>query len=300
MHIKEFLSLGTYLNINNDKIFVIDIGKSDNTIVIINGYPTVSYDYHKVIIELAKHYRVIIHDHFGFGFSDLPNSYCFSIIDQADVCIKVWKKLNLKKFKILASNYGSKVAKELLYRKNANLLPFNITSLAIANNSKKDYYVNLNTIQQLLENKNISKYKELLIEYKNRNLFNDIEDTEIETVNNDVKIEKIWKKFNQIVGQKEVLVLSSYNEESYIYWHRWMKAIKDSKIPVKIFWRKDDLANINSLMLKLATSQPKNVEIIENKNCFVIENEPVSWLLMVLKELDKTTFSLIKNKFVSI
>jgi len=300
MHIKEFLSLGTYLKINNDKVFVIDIGKSYSTIVIINGYPTVSYDFHKVVLELSKYYRVIIHDHFGFGFSDLPNSYCFSILDQADVCIKIWQKLNLKKFKILASNYGAKVAKELLYRKNANLLPFNITSLTIANNSKKDYRLHLESIQQLSNNENISKYKEILIEYKNRNFFNDIENTDVKVVNSDLKIQKIWKKFNQIVGQKEVLVLSSYNEENFIYWHRWMKAIKDSKIPVKIFWRKDDISNINDLMLNLATSQPKNVAIIENKNCFVIESEPISWLLLVLKETDKTTYNLIKNKFVSI
>lgn len=97
MELNQFLSQGKYLDIDNNKLFVIDTEKGINgsteTIVIINGFPTISYDYYKVINELKNHYRVIVFDHFGFGFSNLPDTYCFSLIYQADVCIKLWSKL---------------------------------------------------------------------------------------------------------------------------------------------------------------------------------------------------------------
>ncbi|WP_405566517.1 alpha/beta hydrolase [Polaribacter sp. Asnod6-C07] len=295
MLLKDFKKLGNYYKVNNNNVFVIDLGNHKNTVVIISGYPLISYDFHKIILQLSEFYRVVIHDHFGFGLTELPNSYCYSIIDQADVCIKIWKKLNLKEFQIIASNYGDKVAKEILYRSNVNLLPFKITGITISNSSNKDYFVKLKTISKLIDNSKISKYKEVLRNYSTKNFFNNklLEQKENE------KIERIWQKFNEIEGQKETLVLCSFNEENFLYWHRWVKALKDSKIPIKIFWRKDDIANIKDLLLNLATTQPKNVEIIENKKCLVIENNPLRWLLMILKEIDLRNYNSLKTLYIN-
>ncbi|MBU3012542.1 hypothetical protein KO506_14105 [Polaribacter vadi] len=295
MLLKDFKKLGNYYKVNNNNVFVIDLGNHKNTVVIISGYPLISYDFHKIILQLSEFYRVVIHDHFGFGLTELPNSYCYSIIDQADVCIKIWKKLNLKEFQIIASNYGDKVAKEILYRSNVNLLPFKITGITISNSSNKDYFVKLKTISKLINNSKISKYKEVLRNYSTKNFFNNklLEQKENE------KIERIWQKFNEMEGQKETLVLSSFNEENFLYWHRWVKALKDSKIPIKIFWRKDDIANIKDLLLNLATTQPKNVEIIENKKCLVIENNPLRWLLMILKEIDLRNYNSLKTLYIN-
>lgn len=69
---------GSFVNVFDKNIFVIDsknnnsskIDKTQETLVILHGYPTSSFDYHKVLEDLSKEYRVIIHDHLGFGFSD--------------------------------------------------------------------------------------------------------------------------------------------------------------------------------------------------------------------------------------
>ncbi|APZ47143.1 hypothetical protein BW723_12990 [Polaribacter reichenbachii] len=295
MLLKDFKALGNYYTVKNNNVFVIDKGDHKNTIVFISGYPSISYDYHKIILQLSEFYRVIIHDHLGFGLSELPNSYCFSIIDQADVCVEVWKQLKLKNFQIIASNYGDKVAKEILYRNNANILPFKITSITLSNSTNKEYFTKLKTISNLINNRKICKYKEVLKNYTTKDFFknNGLEKKE------DDKVLRIWQKFNEMEGQKETLVLSSYNDENFLYWHRWIKALRDSKIPVKIFWRKDDLENIKDLLLNLATTQPKNVEIIENKKCLVIENNPLRWLLMILKEIDTTKYNSLKTMFIN-
>ena len=43
------------------------------TLILIHGFPTSSYDYHKVLEEgWLDEYRVVLFDHVGFGFSDKP------------------------------------------------------------------------------------------------------------------------------------------------------------------------------------------------------------------------------------
>lgn len=299
MTAQEWKSYGKFVRINNNDLFVIDTDEtsSKETIVIINGYPSTSYDYHKILPALSEFYRVIVHDHFGFGFSDLPDTYCFSLMDQANVCIELWRKLNLKSFSILADGYGSKIAKEILYKKNANLISFNIKKLLICNSVKNDFYSDLNTITALIRNKKLAKYKNILMNYKN-NLFYELS-VENKKYEDKAKIDKIWQKFNELEHQKEALVLCCYNEENFLYWHRWMSALKETNIPVKIFWRKDDFANIKDLLLNLASDHHNNIEIIENKHCFVLDREPINWLLMILRELDQTAYHSYKYEFAT-
>lgn len=301
MTAEEWKSYGKFVTIDNNNIFVIDTADSTTTketLVLLVGHPMLSYDYHKIILLLSKHYRVIVHDNFGFGFSDLPNSYCYSIIDQANVSIELWRKLNLKNFSIIASQYGAMVAKEILYKKNANLIPFNIKSIVFSNNNSKQLYKSLGAISSLINNKKLAKYKDVLVDYKNKKLFYSFNDDETnKKYGNQDKIDTLWKKFNELENQKEVLVLSSYNEEIYLYWHRWVKALRDSKIPIKFFWRKDDITSIKEILLQLATFQKNNIKIIENSKCYVIEEEPKCWLLMILKELDKSIYYSLKEEY---
>ena len=68
MTAEDWKNKGEFITIFNRKIFVIDEGNSEETLVILHGYPTSSFDYYKVLPELTKKYRVIVHDHLGFGF----------------------------------------------------------------------------------------------------------------------------------------------------------------------------------------------------------------------------------------
>ena len=115
----EWLKKGEFRTIFNHKIFTIDAGEKDKPIlVILHGYPTSSYDYYKVLNQLTKKYRVIVHDHLGYGFSDKPLDYSYSLIEQADVALALWKQLGISKFTLLAHDYGTSVATEIIARLN--------------------------------------------------------------------------------------------------------------------------------------------------------------------------------------
>ncbi len=304
MTAQDWKNLGKFVNIDDNNLFVIDtdpIASKKETIVIISGYPLNSYDYHQIIGMLKDYYRVIIHDHAGFGFSDEPQNFTYSILDHANDCVKLYSKLKLKEFTIIASQYGAMIAKELLHKKNYNLIPFQIKDVVITKNNSDQLYSSINAIYYLNSNKKLPKYKEVLANYTDKSLFNTHDNSAFdEKYKDDEKVRVIWENFQTKEKQKEILVLSSYNEEIFLYWHRWINAMKESKVRIHYFWRKDDFTNIQDALLLSSTYQKENIQMVENRNCYTIENEPKSWLLMVLDEIDKNIFHTVKREtFVS-
>ena len=298
MDSQSWKSHGEYINVNGSNIFVVDTKKNQasvNTIVIISGYPTTAYDYRKILPILSEHYRVVVHDHLGFGFSDVPNSFCYSLIDQADTCVELWKKLKLKNIIVLADSYGNKVAKELIYRSNHHLIPFNFAKILFCNSVNFNDYIDLRTISNLIKNKKLVKYKEVMLHHKEELFYAGTDD--YTKYQDEDRVRKIWTKFNSDPHQKEILTLCSYNEEQYLHYHRWMEAFKETEIPIKIFWRKDNFQNIKNVLLHVACKTRDNIEIIENEKCFVLDEDTLMWTLMIVKEINVNIYHSLKFKY---
>ncbi|PQJ81640.1 alpha/beta fold hydrolase [Polaribacter glomeratus] len=283
MTAEDWKSRGKFYSVANQNIFVIDEGSSLDTIVILHGYPTSSYDYSKILPELSKHYRVVIHDHLGFGFSDKPKSYTYSLIDQADFALQLWHKIGLKEVTILAHDYGTSVAKEILSRKNHNLIPLKIKRIILCNSSMRLEYLHLRNMDKLLKDKKLGRYiarltnygfKKIKDKFKNKNL-----NPEIHT---NYDINKVWDKLDTSEGKNEILLLSNFINERYTFWHRWTEALKNSEIPVKIIWEKSDPVAIKEIAIVLATEEiNENLDWIENERYFSILENPTNWLNLV-------------------
>ena len=94
--IQTWHSLGSLLEVLRKKMFVVTKGTSEETIILIHGFPSSSFDYFDVIDTLSVSYRVVVFDHIGFGFSDKPINYTYSLIDQAEQAIALWQQLEIK------------------------------------------------------------------------------------------------------------------------------------------------------------------------------------------------------------
>ena len=55
------------------------------TVLLLHGFPTWSYDYAEVADDLARDHDVITLDFLGYGASDKPNPYDYSVAESADV-----------------------------------------------------------------------------------------------------------------------------------------------------------------------------------------------------------------------
>jgi pimeloyl-ACP methyl ester carboxylesterase len=281
---------GKFVTIDNKKIFVIDEGNNPGTLVILHGYPTSSYDYCRVIPELSHYFRIIIHDHLGFGFSDKPDSLTYSLIDQADIALKLWSKLGLKSVSILAHDYGTSIAKEILARKNHNLIPIRINKMYLCSSSMRLEHLHLRNVDKLLKDRKLGKYISRLTSYGYRKIKRKFKKENINyQLQKDYDIKDMWNQMDSTEGQKEVHFLSNYINERYTYWHRWTNALKETQIPVKIFWEKTDPVAIKEIAIVLATeNENKYLVWIENVRHYSILETPNSWIKLVFEYQHRT------------
>lgn len=291
MTANDWKSKGEFITVNDRKLFVIDTSSffsSDNkipteTMVILHGYPTSSYDYYKVLPELSKHYRVIIHDHLGFGFSDKPLDYSYSLLDQADIALQLWQQLGVKKTHLLAHDYGTSVATEIIARNNNHELTIEIEKLTLCNGSMHIELSQLRTIQKLLKNKWLGKYVAKLTTYAifSKNLRNVYFD-KTKVSNNELK--DMWMQLEYNEGRKVIHKLSQYINERYTYWNRWIGALKETNLQTNIVWAKNDPVAVPAIARLIATEISNNKLFwIENTGHFPMLENPDEWLNCILK-----------------
>ncbi|MEQ8353123.1 MAG: alpha/beta hydrolase [Leptospiraceae bacterium] len=117
MSVNTWKGKGQYFNYRDQNIFYVDEGQGP-ALVLLHGFPTSSYDWSYVWHGFPQ-YRKIAPDFIGFGYSDKPGKYHYSLIDQASLVEGLLEKLNIRDYHILAHDYGDTVAQELLARHEA-------------------------------------------------------------------------------------------------------------------------------------------------------------------------------------
>ena len=85
-------------------------------LLLIHGFPTASIDWQHIWPALSDHFRLVTLDMIGFGLSDKPLDYAYSIHDQADIFQNLLNTLDISHYHIIAHDYGDTVAQELLAR----------------------------------------------------------------------------------------------------------------------------------------------------------------------------------------
>jgi pimeloyl-ACP methyl ester carboxylesterase len=226
---------------------------------------------------------VIIHDHLGFGFSDKPLDYSYSLLDQADLALQLWQLLGVKKVHLLAHDYGTSVATEIIARNNNHELTIEIEKLTLCNGSMHIELSQLRTIQKLLKNKWLGKYVAKLTTYAifSKNLRNVYFD-KTKVSNNELK--DMWMQLEYNEGRKVIHKLSQYINERYTYWNRWIGALKETNLQTNIVWAKNDPVAVPAIARLIATEISNNKLFwIENTGHFPMLENPDEWLNCILK-----------------
>lgn len=117
--LEEWRAKGRMEKLNGFDVFCIEQDRPDaETILLIHGFPTASWDWQGIWSDLAQNYRLVAIDMPGFGFSEKPKGHSYSIMEQADTVEAYVDHLGLTKYHVLAHDYGDTVAQELLARQN--------------------------------------------------------------------------------------------------------------------------------------------------------------------------------------
>eukprot|EP00026_Physarum_polycephalum_P010049 Phypoly_transcript_10197.p1 GENE.Phypoly_transcript_10197~~Phypoly_transcript_10197.p1 ORF type:complete len:339 (+),score=42.09 Phypoly_transcript_10197:15-1031(+) len=134
--VDDWKAQGAFFEFEGNKIFYIDKLNKEQTLLILHGFPTCSWDFSHIVPNISVRYRAVLLDMLGFGLSDKPKNHKYSIMEQADIALALMQKLEITDFHILAHDYGVSVAQEIIARKQnteKESEKFNILSVAFLN-----------------------------------------------------------------------------------------------------------------------------------------------------------------------
>jgi pimeloyl-ACP methyl ester carboxylesterase len=275
---------GSLIPVYNKNIFTIDTGGNHrNCIVILHGYLSSSYDYHKILPELSKNNRVIIQDLIGFGFSDkLENKY-FTIIDQTDYVLELWNILELDNFTLFSHDYGNLITKEILARQNAQSTNIDIKKIYFCNGGipiNHHKYLDLNQFYKDDVSKKMISMLTSFGVYKKvmKSFFYD------ETKITDDVLNEMWLQLEHNNGRDIINFIYHYVRERKIFWNRWINALKETEIPIELIWGNEDEITEDSIHnLKEKEIDNSNISWIKNSGHFPMLESPKAWLKCILK-----------------
>ena len=103
-------------------------------LLILHGFPSSSFDFHRVVDRLAAHRRVLLFDLLGYGLSEKPDlAYSFAL--QADIAMAFVDDLGVDRLGLLTHDVGDTLGGELLARQLEGRWPVEITDRVLTNGS---------------------------------------------------------------------------------------------------------------------------------------------------------------------
>lgn len=240
MNAQDWKNVGEMRTVGQHGVFCVDTGGDKPVLAILHGYPTSSYDYWRALPALSERYRVVVHDHVGFGFSDKPKDYSYSLFEQADHAILLWQQLGITSAHLLAHDYGTSVATELVARRNLGVEPIEFRSLTLCNGSMHIEMANLRVIQRLLKTPRLGEAiaklaSEPLFRRNIRNIFHD------KTFLSDAEIHEMFVMMMEEGGREVAPAIIRYLDERWKFWHRWIGALRAIEgLPVHVVWAEED------------------------------------------------------------
>ena len=85
MDIQSWKNAGQYFTYKERHQIFYQLGGNGENLILLHGFPTSSWDWNKRWPELTERFKVFAPDFIGFGYSDKPKKYTYSIHDQADL-----------------------------------------------------------------------------------------------------------------------------------------------------------------------------------------------------------------------
>lgn len=287
MNAHEWRQRGEMRRVGEHQVFCVDTGGTKPPLLILHGYPTSSYDYWRALPILAERYRVIVHDHLGFGFSDKPLDYSYSLIDQADHAIMLWQDAGITEADLIAHDYGTSVATELLARRRVGSEPIKLRSLTLSNGSMHIELAKLRVVQRLLKSKSLGDFFSRLsspwLFHRNiRKIFAD------PSFLSDEELEAMWTQLVGGNGRAVLPAVTRYIDERYKLWYRWIGALRHTDLPVHIVWARQDPVAIEKMAHVLHEEiSNSDLQLLDGVGHFPMIEASERWCAAVLGALCK-------------
>ena len=219
-------------------------------LVCFHGFPTSSWDWHRILPLLTPHFRVLLFDFPGYGLSGKPAERDYSLLRQMDATEALLQLLGIKEFDLLAHDMGASVACELLYRLQESETTLKLRSLTMLN---AGIYMDMH--QALLTQKllrtpvlgrvvaRLSSYR--LFRYQYPNVYADPDNFDEE------HYRQQWSLIMHNNGRRVMEKIAGYMRERRRNGERWLGPLHQTSVPFKLIWGCEDPIAVYAIAEKL-------------------------------------------------
>lgn len=225
-------------------------------LVCFHGFPTSSWDWHKLLPLLTPHYRVLIFDFPGYGLSDKPVGRDYSLLRQLDASEALLDLLGINEFDLLAHDMGASVACELLYRLQESQTSLHLRSLTLLNAGLyMDMHQPLLT-QRLLRTPLVGELFARLSSYRVfRHQYPRVY-AQPDTFDED-HYRQQWSLILNNNGRQTLAKIAGYMKERKRRGDRWLGPLHHARLPLKLIWGRLDPIAVFAIAEQLQANNPR-------------------------------------------
>lgn len=244
---------GRFIATPDGEVFVVRLGGGDGIpVLVLHGFPTSSWDFAACVASLASERPVVLFDFLGFGLSDKPVRYAYSLLEQADVALAVARAEGITRAHVWAHDMGTSVATELVARRERIGLPFELVSLTLMNGSVHIELAHLTPGQKVLRTKAGPLFARLMnataFRVQMRRLF--------PRPPSDAELDAMWALLARADGALRLPAISGYLTERTRFEGRWIGALTRLDAPTLVAWGRRDPVAVDAIARRLAEEIP--------------------------------------------
>jgi pimeloyl-ACP methyl ester carboxylesterase len=233
--VEDWAAGGHDIDWQGNRIFVRAAGDGPD-VLLIHGFPTASWDWHRITAALEARHRVIAFDMIGFGLSAKPRDFGYRIAAQADIAEAVLAHFGVSRCRVLAHDYGDTVAQELLARQNEGNCAWALDRLCLLNGGLFPETHRPVLVQTLLASAlgplvaramSFGRFAASMNRICAKPLAKD-------------ELEAMWRLIGREDGTRVMPRLIGYMAERRRYRERWVGALIATRIPVRLIVGMED------------------------------------------------------------
>jgi len=272
---RHWVASGRHIDIDGKRIFVYERGEGP-AVFLLHGFPTSCYDWRSVIEVLGDRFHCVALDFPGYGLSDKPAAYSYSLFQQTDVVEALARSLSIGEVHVVSHDVGTSVHTELLAREQEGLPSLRIVSSTFLNGSMLQELATITPFQKLLAANETLPQAMAICENMSANYIDGLKSVmkRPECLSEDDAI-----VMNELLryqdGNRRLPALSIYMRERYIHRERWLGALKAAG-RIQFVWADGDpVANVEmGRVLSKEVSQAKYTELPGLGHFLLLEDPP--------------------------
>jgi pimeloyl-ACP methyl ester carboxylesterase len=255
-----WMAAGRFAQVDGTDVWYRATGKGP-WLVCFHGFPTSSWDWHRLLPLLRRRHRVLVFDFPGYGLSAKPVSRSYSILRQCDVAEALLANLQVRDFDLLAHDMGDSVACELLYRLETGETDLDPKRVILLNGGiYPDLHHPLPT-QVLLRTPVVGEVTARLAGWP---LFrHQYPRVYAEPAQFDEQhYRDQWQLMLHDGGRRTLAKVACYMRERLRYRDRWLGPLHRLRRPLRVVWGREDPIAVPAIAARLARENPRSTQVM--------------------------------------